>query len=207
MHTCMCSCEGQKLTSTVFSTLCPIRCLTEPSVHCFSQVGWLAKPVISSVFGPSTKTPTHSAFMWLPRTQTYALRFAQVTLHLLSHLPNPHCGSCSLPHTHCLLLTGFSLGRCSWLPWTFLFHIQAVPPLVSPGSVTLPYFCVLVYTMCASPERAVSHPLPSPSSSYVQHSSATLTHCPAILQWPPTDVCTSRFCTCCSNLSITADTF
>lgn len=23
----------------------------------------------------------------------------------------------------------------------------------------------------------------------------------------PTDVCTSRFCTCCSNLSITADTF
>lgn len=23
----------------------------------------------------------------------------------------------------------------------------------------------------------------------------------------PTEVCTSRFCTCCSNLSITADTF
>ena len=168
----------------------------EPSVHCFSHVGWVAKPKISFVFGPSTKTPTHPAFMWLPRAQTYALGLAQVTLHLLGHLPNLQCGSCPLP----LLLTGFSLGRCSWLPWTFLSHVQAVQPLGSSGSVTLPHFCVLVYTMCASPERAVSHALPSPRPSCVQLSPATLAHCPAILQWSPADVSSSNFFSCFSMI-------
>ena len=68
------------------------------------------------------------------------------------------------------------------------------------------FLCACLYHGCL-PERAVSHALPSPRPSCVQLSPATLAHCPAILQWSPTDVNFFILLTRCVNFTIAADIF